>query len=145
MAEEAVDPGMMEQMRELVDKTIQRGVKGFQYMRSGQTQVGQSPKDLLYSRGTLKLYHYHPVVDEIYRIPLILVMATSNRGYLFDLLPGQSMVEFLLHRGYDVYMIDWDAPLPSERGLRLKDYTHDFIPTCIEQVQEDCGEVWPLV
>lgn len=140
MAENAVDPGLMEQMRELVDKTIQRSVKGFQYMRSGQAQVGLTPKDLVYSRGTLKLYHYHPVADEVYRVPLILVMATSNRGYVFDLLPGQSMVEFLLQRGYDVYMIDWDPPLPSERGLRLRDYTHDFIPSCIEQVQQDCGE-----
>ena len=140
MPDSAIDPTLMTQMRELVDKTIQRSVKGFQYMRSGQAQVGMTPKDLIYSRGTLRLYHYRPLADEIYRVPLILVMATSNRGYVFDLLPGQSMVEFLLGHGFDVYMIDWEAPLPSERGLRLRDYTHDFIPACIEQVQTDCGE-----
>ncbi|MCB1693520.1 MAG: alpha/beta fold hydrolase [Pseudomonadales bacterium] len=124
----------------MVDKTLQRSVKGMQFIRSGQANVGLTPKDVVYSRGTLRLYHYHPVTDEVYRVPVILVMATTNRGYVFDLLPGQSMVEFLLKRGFDVYMIDWEAPLPSERGLRLRDYTNDFIPTCIEKVQEESGE-----
>lgn len=129
-----------EKMRDLVDKTIQRGVKGVQFARSGKANVGQSPKDLIYDRGTLKLYHYHPMSDEVYRIPVILVMATTNRGYIFDLLPGQSMVEYLLKRGFDVYMIDWDPPMPSERGLSLADYTQDFIPSCVERVQQESGE-----
>lgn len=140
MAERQVDAGLMAQMQDLVDKTIQRGLKGVQYIQRGPARVGLTPKDLIYSRGTLRLYHYHPMADEIYRIPVVLVMATTNRGYVFDLLPGQSMVEFLLKRGFDVYMIDWEPPLPSERGLRLRDYTHDFLPTCMEEVQRDCGE-----
>jgi len=131
---------LTDQMRELIDKTIQRGVKGVQFVRSGKADVGQSPKDLIYDRGTLKLYHYRPMSDEVYRIPVILVMATTNRGYIFDLLPGQSMVEYLLKRGFDVYMIDWDPPMPSERGLSLADYTQDFIPSCIERVQQESGE-----
>ena len=56
------------------------------------------------------------------------------------MLPGQSMVEFLLNEGFDVYVIDWEPPLPSERNLRLADYTDDFIPTCIDIALEDCGE-----
>ncbi len=137
MSEQALS---VKQMRDLVDKTIQRGVKGFEYVRSGQAQVGLTPKDLIYDQGTLRLYHYHPVTDEVYRIPIIIVMATTNKGFLFDLLPGQSMVEFLINRGFDVYMIDWEPPIMSERGLTLADYTDDFLPTCVEKVQEDCGE-----
>lgn len=128
------------QMRDLVDKTMQRGLKGFEYMRSGTAEVGLTPKELIYDQGTLRLYHYLPVEDELYRIPLIIVMATTNKGFLFDLLPGQSMIEFLIKRGFDVYMIDWEPPLMAERSLSLADYTHKFIPTCIEKVQEDSGE-----
>ncbi|MCB1645057.1 MAG: alpha/beta fold hydrolase [Pseudomonadales bacterium] len=127
-------------MQELVDKTIQRSVKGVQFLSSGKAKVGQTPKDLVYDRGTLRLYHYHPRSDEIYRIPMILVMATTNKGYVFDLLPGQSLVEYLLDRGFDVFMIDWEPPMQSERGLGLSDYTNDFIPSCIEKVQEITGE-----
>ncbi len=137
---ETANEKMVDQVGQLVDKTIQRTVKGVQFLRADKADVGQSPKDLIYDRGTLKLYHYHPTQDEIYRVPIILVMATTNRGYLFDLLPGQSMVEFLLNRGYDVFMIDWDTPAQSERSLGLADYTDDFIPSCNEKVQEATGE-----
>lgn len=127
-------------MRDLMDKTIQRGVKGFDYVRSGAAEVGLTPKDLVYEQGTLRLYHYLPVADEVYRIPVIIVMATTNKGFLFDLLPGQSMIEFLINSGFDVYMIDWEPPLMAERGLTLADYTDDFLPACVEKVQQDSGE-----
>ena len=128
------------QMRDLMDKTIQRGTKGLQFIRSNKIEVGLTPKTLIHDQGTLKLYHYHPVADEIYRIPVMIVMATTNKGFLFDLTPGQSMVEYLIQHGFDVYMIDWDAPATHERDLGLADYTHDFIPACVQKVQEESGE-----
>src|SRR5690606_34058697 len=97
-------------------------------------------KDIILSRGTMQLYHYRPMTDEIYRIPVLIVMATTNRGYILDLAPGQSMIEFLLKRGYDVYMLDWTAPKPEEKSLRLDDYVLGFIPECVRTVQEDSGE-----
>jgi polyhydroxyalkanoate synthase len=67
-------------------------------------------------------------------------MATTNKAYIFDLAPGQSLVEFLLQRGYDVYVMDWNAPTAAERGLRIEDYVLDFIPDCVRHVQRDSGE-----
>src|SRR6185295_1883184 len=72
--------------------------------------------------------------------PILLVMATTNRGYIFDLVPGSSLVEFLLRSGYDVYLLDWEAPRPEEKSLRLEDYTQVFIPEAIDRVMQDCGE-----
>jgi polyhydroxyalkanoate synthase len=54
--------------------------------------------------------------------------------------PGQSFIEFLLKRGYDVYMLDWSAPRPEEKSLRMEDYVLDFIPDCVRRVQADSGE-----
>jgi polyhydroxyalkanoate synthase subunit PhaC len=77
---------------------------------------------------------------EIYRIPILIVMATSNRGYILDLARGQSFVEFLLLQGYDVYLIDWSPPSAAEKSLRFEDYTQRFIPECVRRVREDSGE-----
>ena len=142
MTEEKTIDGdaLMDQMRNMVNKTIQRNIKGLDFIRAPKAEVGTTPKDLIYDQGTLKLYHYRPVADEIYRVPVIIVMATTNKGFLFDLAPGQSMVEYLIERGHDVYMIDWDPPIAQERGLRLRDYTHDFLPTCVEKVMAESGE-----
>jgi polyhydroxyalkanoate synthase len=56
------------------------------------------------------------------------------------MVPGQSFIEFLLKRGYDVYMLDWSAPKPEEKSLRMEDYVLDFIPDCVRRVQQDSGE-----
>ncbi len=123
-----------------VERTIQRSIKGLEYFASPAPVVGHTPKDVIYEQGTLNLYHYHPQAAEVYRVPILIVMATSNRGYILDLAPGQSFVEYLLRRGYDVYLIDWSAPVASDRGLRFADYTLRFIPECVQRVRDDSGE-----
>ncbi|HJQ57319.1 MAG TPA: alpha/beta fold hydrolase [Vineibacter sp.] len=123
-----------------IDRSIQRYVKGLEFLSTPPPPVGSSPKEVIHSRGTLMLYHYRPMVDEIYRVPVLLVMATTNKSYIFDLAPGQSLVEFLLKRGYDVYVMDWNAPRPEEKSLRIEDYVLDFIPDCVERVQKTSGE-----
>ena len=92
------------------------------------------------TRGTMRLYHYHPMSDEVYRVPVVLVMSLISKPYILDLTPGFSFVEFLLKQGFDVFMIDWGVPRPEDTKLRLEDYTLDFIPACIEKIQEATGE-----
>jgi polyhydroxyalkanoate synthase subunit PhaC len=123
-----------------VQRAIQRSIKGVEYISSSGPTLGSTPKDILKVRGTMNLYHYRPLADEIYRVPILIVMATTNRGYILDMLPGQSFIEFLLKRGYDVYMLDWMPPRPEERSLRLEDYVLGFIPDCIHQIQQESGE-----
>jgi polyhydroxyalkanoate synthase len=123
-----------------VQRAILRSVKGVEYFASSGPALGSTPKDILSIRGTMRLYHYRPQADEIYRVPILIVMATTNRGYIMDMVPGQSFIEFLLKRGYDVYMLDWTAPKPEEQSLRMEDYVLDFIPHCLRLVQEDSGE-----
>ncbi|MCR9262393.1 MAG: alpha/beta fold hydrolase [Pseudomonadaceae bacterium] len=131
---------VMDRAGKLVERTIARNLKGLDFLTMPPAKVGLTPKEVLYERGTLRLYHYLPQADELYRVPILLVMATTNKAYVFDLAPGQSMVEYLLKEGFDVYVIDWEPPLPEERGLSLADYTQDFIPTCVQMVIDDSGE-----
>lgn len=130
----------VERVRREVDLAIQRGFKGVNYLTSGAPEVGQSRKDVLATRGTMRLYHYHPLVDEVYRVPVLIVMATTNRGYILDLAPGNSFVEYLLKAGYDVFMLDWAAPVPAEKNLRIEDYVLDFIPDCLRRIRKETGE-----
>src|SRR5258708_7942911 len=123
-----------------VQRAIQRSIKGVEYFSSSGPSLCSTPKDILSVRGTMNLFHYRPMADEIYRVPILLVMATTNRGYILDMVPGQSFIEFLLKRGYDVYMLDWTAPKPEEKSLGMEDYVLDFIPDCVRRVQQDSGE-----
>lgn len=140
MSEATQDDGLRQRVQGMVDRMIQRNIKGLQFITGPQPPVGLTPKDVILSRGTLRLYHYHPLADEVYRVPVLLVMATTNKAFVFDLAPGQSMVEYLLKQGFDVFVIDWEAPQPEERGLTLADYTQDFIPDCVRKVLETTNE-----
>jgi poly[(R)-3-hydroxyalkanoate] polymerase subunit PhaC len=136
-----LDPASIpDRIQSEVQRAIQRSIKGVVYIASSGPSLGLTPKDVLHVRGTMNLYHYRPLAEEIYRVPILIVMATTNRGYILDLVPGQSFVEFLLRRGYDVYMLDWTAPKPEEKRLGMEDYVLDFIPDCIRRVQQDSGE-----
>ncbi len=120
-----------------VERAILRNIKGLTYFASAAPAVGQTPKDRVRSQGTYVLYHYRPVTRELYRVPVLIVMAPSNRGYVFDLAPGQSLVEFLLKQGYDVYMIDWNAPRADEKSIRIEDYVLRFVPDAIDFICKD--------
>lgn len=123
------------------ERALKRNIKGLDYFTGAGPSLGATPKDVLVERGTMRLYHYHPRADDVYRVPVLLVMATTNRGYIFDLVPGQSLVEHLLDAGFDVFMLDWEAPRADERRLTLESYVLDFLPAAVSRIAEDTGEV----
>ncbi len=133
-------PDLLTQARTAFDRALQRNIKGLGYFTSSAPQLGACAKDLLIQRGTMNLYHYRPLVDDVYRVPLLLVMATTNRGYIFDMVPGQSLVEYLLKAGFDVFMLDWTPPRADEKVLGIEDYVLDFLPQAIARVQAETGE-----
>ncbi len=136
----ADDLAVAERLRLEVERAVQRSFKAVELLGAPPPVVGRTPKTVLHRRGTLELVHYTATVDEVYRVPLLFVMAPTNKGYILDLAPGQSLIEFLLGRGYDVYLMDWNAPGDDERDLRIENYVLDFIPDCIRRVQQDSGE-----
>lgn len=102
--------------------------------------LGATPKDTIYAQGTLKLHHFRPQSDTVYRTPVLIVTSLVNQPYILDLVPGQSMVEFLLKQGFDVYMIEWGRPRKEHSHLTLEDHVLDRLPQCVEQVLRHSGE-----
>ena len=139
-AEQLSPEDIAERVRREVDRAIKRNIKGLEFLAAGRQDVGAMEKELVHREGTAMLYRYRPVVDEIYRLPLLIVSPPSNKGYIFDLAPGQSMVEYLLHRGYDVFNLDWAPPRQDEAHLGLADYVDRFIPDSLAKIAEITGE-----
>ena len=69
------EQNLARQVRVEVERTIQRSIRGLEYVTAGDPAVGQTAKTSIWSRGTLKLYHYHAQADEVYRVPVLLVMS----------------------------------------------------------------------
>lgn len=126
---------------EVVTRNLNRVRRGLDVLLNREPPVvGATPKDVIYSKGTLRLYRYRPVTDEVYRIPVVLVMSLISKPYILDLSPGQSLVEYLLREGFDVFMVDWGVPRPEDSRLGLEYYVLDSLPRNIEEVQKVTGE-----
>ena len=126
--------------RNEIERAFQRRVKGIDYLTAPEPPVGMTPKHVLHRRGTQRVVHYLPQSDEVYPIPVLLIMAPSNHGYGMDMLPSQSLVEFLLKVGFDVYLLDWLPPGADEAKLTFDHYVLNFIPDAIERVLKDTGQ-----
>ena len=124
------------QVRQEMGRTVTRSRASFDVLLGrNEPEVGLTPKDTIYARGTLRLYRYRPQTDDVYRVPLVFVMSLISKSYILDLAPGQSLVEYLLKEGFDVYMIDWGVPRAEDHGMRLENYVLDLMPRCVEEVQ----------
>lgn len=128
-----------ESIRSMVNRTVQRSINGIDYFFSAAPPTRVCSSEVIYRHGPAQLSHFHPKTDDIYRIPLLLIAPPSNPGYVFDMLPGMSMVEFFLERGFDIYLLEWLPPRPEEKKLGLADYTHVLIKGCLRRVQLHSG------
>ncbi|MEX2159221.1 MAG: alpha/beta fold hydrolase [Dehalococcoidia bacterium] len=138
MVNQAADTGisLAQQLRREARLTVDRSERSLDVLlRRNEPPVGLTPKDVIYSRGTFRLYRYRPITEEVYRVPVVFVMSLVSKPYILDLVPGQSFVEYLLKQGFDVFMVDWGVPRPEDHSLRLEDYVLDFLPAAMEHVQ----------
>lgn len=79
--------------------------------------VGQTPADPVHAENKWRLLRYRRATPPAFRTPVLLVPSLINRHYVLDLMPGKSLVEFLLAKGHDVFVIDWGTPGPEDRHL----------------------------
>lgn len=101
--------------------------------RTPEPKVGQSPKEVIWSKNKAKLYRYHSQ-KITNKVPLLLVYALINKPYILDLTPGSSLVEYLVNQGHDVYLLDWGTPGLEDRNMKLDEYIMDYIPRAVQKV-----------
>jgi polyhydroxyalkanoate synthase len=104
---------------------------------TSKAAIAQTPKQLVWALNKAKLYRYVPTVPEAqrHRIPLLMVFALMNRPYIFDLRPGHSFVEYMLNKGFDLYLLDWGSPGPEDKNLTFGDYVLEYMPRAIRKLK----------
>ncbi len=121
--------------------SFQQRVRTFNRLLSTKAAIAQTPKEMVWALNKAKLFRYRPVVAEKDRfpIPLLLVFAIMNRPYILDLRPGHSFVEFMVSKGFDVYLLDWGEPGLEDKDLKLDDYALEYLPRAIRKMKAISG------
>ncbi len=103
-------------------------------LEGAKADTGQSPKEVIWTKNKAKLYHYEPIVEKRFPVPILMIYALINRPYVLDLLPGNSLVEFLVSQGFDIFMLDWGTPGDEDKNLSFDDYVLDYLPRAVKKV-----------
>jgi polyhydroxyalkanoate synthase len=113
----------------------QRALRANQVLTTdAEPEVAPTPKELVWTRNKTKLYRYISENPKKHKIPLLLVYALINKPYVLDLTKGGSLVEYLVNRGFDVYLLDWGEPGYEDRNMKLDDYIMDYMPRAVRKV-----------
>ncbi len=118
-----------------VERTARRSLKLLELcLEPPRVPMGGAPHREIYRRNKLSLLHYEPRGERIYRIPLLMVPSMINRYYILDLTPGRSLVEHLLSRGIDVYMLDWGEPGDEDATNSFDAYIVEYLDHAVNKV-----------
>jgi len=101
-----------------------------------QVDIGTSPREVIYQRDRLCLYHYKSQHPPRLKTPILLIYSLVNRPSVLDLQNGRSVIEFLVKAGHDVYLLDWGRPDPCDQMNDLNDYVSLFVRTAVRKVCE---------
>ena len=107
-------------------------------------ETGVTPREVVWSRNKARLYRYRRPgggrgVGERRPVPVLLVYGFVLKPYVLDLVPGNSLVEYLVDEGFDVYMLDFGTPGAEDAGLSLEDFVLDYMHGAVEKVIETSG------
>ena len=69
-----------------------------------------TPGKIIYQNELMQLIQYLPATDTVYASSILFIPPWINKYYVLDLKPENSMVKWLVERGFTVFMISWINP-----------------------------------
>ncbi len=120
-----------------IQKSTKQSIGGSKLLAEPpMVEVGLSECEVVMRKDRMRLLRYQGESREKAPVPVLLVYALINRPYILDLQPDRSVVQSLLRKGLDVYMIDWGKPRHGDRFLGLEDYVLSYIDDVVEFIME---------
>jgi polyhydroxyalkanoate synthase len=133
----ATNPELLQQTARTGGANILRGVQNlvedWDRALSGRKPAGSeafmvgrdvacTPGQVVHRNGLMELIRYAPTTRRVRPEPVLIVPAWIMKYYILDLSPGNSLVRYLVARGFDVFVVSWINPGPESRDLGMEAY-----------------------
>ncbi len=117
-------------------------------------KAGKTPYEIVYRNALVSLRHYSPDallpdVNQSYeskslakrhQIPLVIVPPLAVNMLIYDLFPERSLVNYLVRKGFNLYLIDWGKPELKHSNYDVSTYVKVLMPEFLTQVRQHSGE-----
>ncbi len=101
--------------------------------------LAATPGEVVFRNELLELIQYRPATAQVHAIPLLVVAPWINKYYILDLNERKSLVRYLVHRGFTVFITSWKNPGADMRQTTFDDYLLRGLLQAIEAVRGICG------
>jgi len=98
-----------------------------------------TPGSVIFENELIQLIQYTPKTEDVERTPLLIVPPCINKFYLLDLGKENSLVEYAVSQGHQVFLISWRSAVAETQHLTWDDYLKLGPLQAIDIVREIAG------
>ncbi|KTD44737.1 PHA/PHB synthase family protein [Legionella parisiensis] len=120
-------------LQDLIEKLTGTPPAGVEHFVPGK-QVALTKGKVVFKNHLIELIQYEEQTEKVYKEPLLIIPAWIMKYYILDLLPENSLVNWLVQQGHTVFIVSWLNPSSEDRNLSIDDYYRQGAMAAIDKI-----------
>lgn len=102
--------------------------------------VATTPGKVVFQNDLFQLLQYTPTTEKVYKKPLLIFPPWINKYYIMDLQPANSLIRWIVSKGYTVFVVSWVNPDERLAKKSFEDYMREGAFEALNAVKLATGE-----